>query len=142
MTFLKEESPVYAGKNPSGPEGVPIRVLVLDDEPLIRWATATTLAGAGLQVLEAADVAGALKVVETTALDLALLDVRLSDGDGMDVLHELHRVQPDCRCIMMTAFRTPELTHHAAADHVPILDKPFGMPDLLGLVDSVIGTRS
>jgi DNA-binding NtrC family response regulator len=133
---------MHAGKNPSRPGEVPIRVLVLDDEPLIRWAAATTLAGAGLQVIEAASAAGALEVVDTMPLDLALLDVRLPDGDGVDVLNELHRVQPGCRCIMMTAFRTPELTHHAAADDVPILDKPFGMPDLLGLVEAVIGSRA
>ena len=133
---------MHAGNNPSRPGEVPIRVLVLDDEPLIRWAAATTLAGAGLQVIEAANVAGALDVIDTTVLDLALLDLRLPDGSGVDVLNELQRVQPTCRCIMMTAFRTPELTHHAADDHVPILDKPFGMPDLLGLVDSVIAPRA
>jgi DNA-binding NtrC family response regulator len=132
---------VHAEKFTRCPEEIPTRVLVLDDEPLIRWAAASTLSHAGFQVIEAADVTRALEIIDTTPVDVALLDVRLPDGDGVDVLKELHRVQPACRCIVMTAFRTPELTDYAAADGLIVLDKPFGMPDLLGLVDTLMATR-
>jgi DNA-binding NtrC family response regulator len=128
-------------KSPRRREEVRTRILVVDDEPLIRWAASSTLSDAGFQVIEAPNVAGALKVVDTTAVDLALLDFRLSDGEGTRVLEALHRVQPACRCIVMTAFRTPELTAYAARDGVDVLDKPFGMPDLLGLVASVMAPR-
>ena len=40
--------------------------------------------------------------------------------------------------IVMTAFRTPELTANASATGVPVLDKPFSMPDMLRLVDDVL----
>jgi len=115
-----------------------MKVLVVDDEPLIRWAAASTLSDAGFSVMEASDVAGALKVLNGTPVDLALLDVRLPDGDGVALMREIHQAQPQCRFIMMTAFRTPELTAHAATEHVQVLDKPFGMPDLVGLVGRVM----
>ena len=118
-----------------------MRVLVVDDEPLIRWAAASTLTEAGWSVVEAPDVAAARKLIDETRLDLALLDVRLPDGDGVALMEEIHRAQPACRFIMMTAFRTPELTAHAATEHVPVLDKPFGMLDLVGLVGRLMAPR-
>ena len=118
----------------TGREKIPSRVLVVDDEPLIRWAASSTLAAAGFTVVEAADVAAARVVAGAAPLDLALLDVRLPDGDGVSLMHEIQKAQPGCRFIMMTAFRTPELTANAADEHVPVLDKPFGMPELVDLV--------
>ena len=127
-----------AEKSPVGREQVRARVLVLDDEALIRWAASTTLLDAGYEVVQAADIAAARKMAEETPFGLALLDARLPDGDGFALMHEIHLAQPDCRFVMMTAFRTPELSAHAAEDKVKVLDKPFGMPDLLHLVDSVL----
>jgi two-component system response regulator PilR (NtrC family) len=118
----------------TGVEKFPKRILVVDDEPLIRWAASSTLAAAGFTVVEAADLAGARKVARTGRLDLALLDFRLPDGNGIALMHEIHQAQPECRFIMMTAFRTPELTADAAAEHVRVLDKPFGMPELADVV--------
>jgi two-component system response regulator PilR (NtrC family) len=117
-----------------GRKKIPRRVLVVDDEPLIRWAASSTLAAAGFTVVEAADVAAARVVAGAAPLDLALLDFRLPDGDGVSLMREIQGAQPACRFIMMTAFRTPELTANAADGHVPVLDKPFGMPELVDLV--------
>ena len=119
-----------------GCEKIPIRVLVVDDEPLIRWAAASSLTDAGFSVIEAADVAGARQLL-ATPFDVALLDFRLPDGDGVMLMSEIQEAQPQCRFIMMTAFRTAELTARAASDHVAVLDKPFGMPDLVGLVNRI-----
>ena len=121
-------------------EKIPTRVLVVDDEPLIRWAAASTLTDAGFAVLEASDIAGARRLLDTENVDLALLDVRLPDGDGVALMQEIHHSQPGCRFIMMTAFRTPELTAHASREHVLVLDKPFGMPDLKDLVGRVMAS--
>ena len=118
----------------TGSVKIPRRVLVVDDEPLIRWAASSTLAAAGFTVVEGADVAAARKVAGSGPLDLALLDFRLPDGDGVSLMHEIQEAQPACRFIMMTAFRTPELTANAADEHVPVLDKPFGMPELVDVV--------
>ncbi len=125
-------------KSHIGREKSPTRVLVVDDEALLRWAAVSTLADAGFTVMEAGDIAGARRLFGASPVDLALLDVRLPDGDGVALMRELQQAQPDCRFIMMTAFRTPELTAHAATEHVPVLDKPFGMPDLIDLVDQVV----
>ena len=125
----------------SGCGKIPIRVLVVDDEPLIRWAAASSLTDAGFSVTEAADVAAARRLLETP-FDVALLDFRLPDGDGVTLMSEIQAAQPQCRFIMMTAFRTAELTARAVRDHVAVLDKPFGMPDLVGLVNHVVARKN
>jgi two-component system response regulator PilR (NtrC family) len=126
----------------TGIEKFPKRVLVVDDEPLIRWAASSTLAAAGFVVVEASDVAGARQVAGANALELALLDFRLPDGDGVALMHEIHAAQPGCRFIMMTAFRTPQLTANAAGEHVAILDKPFDMPELVALVGRTMASET
>lgn len=114
------------------------RVLVVDDEALIRWAAGSILSDVGFLVVEAADLAGARRLVSAGRIDLALLDVRLPDGDGLSLMRELHLAQPACRFIMMTACRTPELTLEADSARVPVLDKPFDMPTLASLVGDVM----
>lgn len=124
---------------PSPPDqGSPRRVLVVDDEALIRWAASSTLTDVGFAVMEAADVAGARRMLLTVRFDLVLLDVRLPDGDGVTLMQELRLAQPACRFIMMTAFRTPEFTAQATRDHIIVLDKPFDMPQLTSLVGDVM----
>lgn len=114
-------------------------VLVVDDEALIRWAACSALTDVGFRVIEASDVAGARALLASAHIDLALLDVRLPDGDGVSLMHEMHAAQPECRFIVMTAFRTPELS--AQAFDVAVLDKPFDLPTLASLVGDVMGAR-
>jgi DNA-binding NtrC family response regulator len=121
-------------------ENFPRRALIVDDEPLIRWAAASTLSAAGFSVIEAGNLAHARQEAGAGDFDLALVDVRLPDGDGVALMHEIQAAQPGCRFIMMTAFRTPELTAEAAADRVSVLDKPFGMPELASLAEQVINS--
>lgn len=119
-------------KSRNGGEEVRARVLVVDDEPLIRWSVTSTLGDAGYEVLEAANAAEAREqAVQAGTLDFALLDVRLPDSDGLTLMRAIHDMHPKCRFLMMTAFRTPELTDDAEADGVPVLDKPFSLPDLV-----------
>ena len=130
-------------QSPNDREKFPKRVLVVDDEPLIRWAASSTLSDAGFAVTQAGSIESARLLAGGDAFQLALLDVRLPDGDGFRFMREIQREQPGCRFIIMTAFRTPELTAHATEDSVRIIDKPFEMPDLASLaVELVHGQES
>jgi DNA-binding NtrC family response regulator len=119
------------------------RVLVVDDEALIRWSVGSALASAGYDVLEAADGAAARRhAADSAALDFAVLDLRLPDTDGVTLLEEIRRLHPECRFLIMTAFRTPVLASRPALATVPIMDKPFGIPELVHAVDDAICLRS
>ena len=116
-----------------------LRVLVVDDEPLIRWSIAETLGSAGHHVLEAADAAAARRVLdETPNLDLVLLDLRLPDSSDLALLAHVRQKAPNTPVIMMTAFGTPEVTADALRrGAVRVLNKPFNMHDLETVVQSL-----
>lgn len=68
----------------------PLRVVLVDDHEVVRAGLRGILAGAGMEVVgEAGDVAGAVAVVDETAPDVVVLDVRLPGGGGPAVLAEL-----------------------------------------------------
>src|SRR5262245_33349402 len=129
-----------AGENFAvAPEKSRARVLVVDDEPLIRWSVGSALASAGYDVVEAADGAAARRQAADAELDFAVLDLRLPDTDGVSLLEQIRQVHPRCRFLIMTAFRTPALASREGLAAVPIVDKPFSIPDLVHTVDDAVG---
>ena len=107
-----------------------MRVLVVEDEDLIRWALRETLAATGHIVVEARDAASARRIMHESRepVDLVLLDYRLPDSNDFQLLDDLHRLSPASVVVMMTAQNDPVLTA-AALDHGArrVLDKPFDM---------------
>lgn len=117
---------------PSGRLATPpkLRVLIVEDEPLLRWALSETLAAAGHTVIAADDAASALRAVDdaATTLDAILLDYRLPGANGLGLLAQLRQRAPASPVVVMTACNTPELTEAARAlGAYRVLDKPFEM---------------
>ncbi|MBI3635564.1 MAG: sigma-54-dependent Fis family transcriptional regulator [Candidatus Rokubacteria bacterium] len=83
---------------------MPRRVLVVDDERLIRWSLEQTLAKAGYETSTAENGAAALAAAREETPDLVLLDLKLPDTDGIQVLRELKETQPGVQVIIMTAY--------------------------------------
>ena len=83
-----------------------IRVLLLDDHELVRRGVRDLLSAEDdLEVVgEAASAAEALVVARRCRPDVALLDVRLPDGDGVSVCRELRDSTPAPACLMLTSF--------------------------------------
>ena len=113
-----------------------LRILVVEDETLIRWSIAETLAEEGHTVMEATSAATAVKALEAQDdIDVVLLDYRLPDSDDLGLLANVRRLQPRSAVVMMTAFGTPEMTEGAlAAGAHRVVGKPFDMRDLESLV--------
>jgi DNA-binding NtrC family response regulator len=112
-------------------------VLVVDDEPLIRWSLAQTLAGSGCTIMEAGDARSAIQAVQASLrpIDVILLDFRLPDSDDLSLLSRLRELTSASRIILMTAFLTPELAQ-AASDlgASEVLSKPFELVEVARLV--------
>ena len=122
-----------------------LRVLVVDDESLIRWSIAETLADAGHTVIEAADGATAVQALTAPAepVDAVLLDYRLPDSNDLTLLASIRRLSPDSPVILMTAYGTPEVTKGALDLGVyRVMSKPFEMHDLEELLLEACGSGS
>ena len=113
-------------------------VLVVDDEPLIRWAVREILEDAGYAVIEAGSACEAMsRIVEAgkRPLAVALLDLRLPDSDDLSLLRRVRGQAPGCRIIVMTAHGTPEILRDAMTQGAfGTISKPFDLSSILGLV--------
>jgi len=117
------------------------RILVIDDEKLIRWALRKNLSGAGYEVLEAEDGESALTILEEEGADLILLDVRLPKKSGLEVLEDVMKHHVQIPVILMTAFSSVEgavdAMKRGAHDY---LVKPFNHDEVLLLVAKALDT--
>jgi two-component system NtrC family response regulator/two-component system nitrogen regulation response regulator GlnG len=113
-----------------------LRVLVVDDEPLIRWSLAETLTEMGHLVVEAGDGASAIRALnEGEPFDAVVLDYRLPDSNDLGLLTTIRQVAPQAAVIMMTAFGTAEVTSGAIKlGAYRVVPKPFEMHDMAALV--------
>jgi two-component system response regulator AtoC len=83
---------------------MPPRVLIVDDERLIRWSLEQTLEKSGYDVDTAESGVAALAAANQEAPDLVLLDLKLPDSDGIDVLRQLRVLHPTTQIVIMTAY--------------------------------------
>lgn len=112
-------------------------MLIVDDEPLIRWSLGETLGEAGHGVTEAADGESAIRTLTdgSDPFDVVLLDYRLPDSNDLGLLSTIRRIAPKSAVIMMTAYGTPEMADGALALGVyRVVPKPFEVHDMAELV--------
>ena len=125
----------------AAPGKLPIRtatILVVDDEDLIRWSLSERLRAEGCTVLEAADGRQALDRL-TEDVDLAVLDYRLPDMDGLALLRRLRERHPHLLAMLLTAYATPETAVEAmevGAFH--LARKPFDLDDIVRAVSGAL----
>lgn len=116
-----------------------ISILVVEDEKLIRWSLKQQLEKAGYIVTEAEDGATARAKWKKSGWDLALLDIKLPDANGLDLLKELHEEDPDLPIIMMTAYSSVESVVNAmkrgAFDYIT---KPFNLEEVVLTVEKAL----
>jgi len=115
-------------------------ILVVDDEALIRWSLKDRLTEQGYRVIEA-DTAAAAIAKSEEGPDLVLLDYKLPDGDGLQVLKKLKERDPDVLVILLTAFSSIENAVEAmkyGAYHYA--NKPFNLDEIALLVDQALET--
>ena len=119
------------------------RVLVVDDESLVRWSVAETLRAGGFEIAEAADASSAFAALLSPdrRISAVLLDVYLPDAHDLRVLKALRQMAPDTPVILMTAHGSRELSAEAIRlGAFVVLDKPFELDTLAPVVERAIAT--
>ena len=88
--------------------GPVLRVLVVDDHPVVRQGTRGILESAGLEVVgEAGTAEDALELLADTVPDIVLVDVRLPGASGIELVAELKRRQPAAKAIVLSSYGDP-----------------------------------
>ena len=80
------------------------KILIIDDEEKLRTLMARIIGLEGFEVLEAATCKAALKKLEQFTADVVLCDVKLPDGNGVDLIKEIKNLYPQIEIILLTAY--------------------------------------
>ncbi len=126
-------------------DGAPIRVFLLDDHEIVRRGVKDLLeAESDITVIgEAGTAASALARIPALRPDVAVLDVRLPDGDGVSVCRDIRSQLPGVACLMLTSFGDDEALFDAImAGAAGYVLKQIRGTDLVGAVRTVASGRS
>ena len=107
-------------------------MLVVDDEKSIRLVCRVNLEVDGFRVLEAGTLEEARTVIAAEDVDVALIDVHVGAGDGLELVRELRRLEPRRGIVLLTDSVELSVDERAGADE--ILGKPFTIDELLEVV--------
>jgi two-component system, NtrC family, response regulator AtoC len=118
-----------------------VRVLIVEDENLIRWSLRQKFEAREYNVTDVEDGQNAIDVLADATFDLIMLDYKLPDMTGLDVLRHVRESDSDVVVIMMTAFSSIE----SAVDAIKLgaydyIAKPFEMDQVLRIVDKALET--
>jgi DNA-binding NtrC family response regulator len=107
-------------------------ILLVDDEAAIRFGVGDFLASKGFRVREATSVAEAVEAVRTARPDAMIIDYRLADGNALDVIPRVHKIDPRLFIVLLTAHGSIELAVEAVkAGAEQLLTKPVDLESLL-----------
>lgn len=130
-----------AGQSGVGPHRS-LRVLFVDDEMSLREFMRSELPRLGHQVTVCEDGRAALKTLEKTTFDAAILDLRMPGLSGLDVLDYLKKVSPDTEAVVMTGHASIETATQAmrlgAADYIT---KPCKLADIEAVLTRIADRR-
>lgn len=117
------------------------RILIVDDERNIVYLLRQMFAEYGYETCEAFNGLAGLKAFQSQFFDLVITDLRMPKMDGMSFLHEIKLLDPAMPVIVLTAYDSPETAAEAKKKGAFVyLAKPFQMTDLMGIVETQLGS--
>lgn len=124
------------------PQHKPLRILFVDDEAALREFMRNELPLLGHEVTVCPDGRSALRAIEQGSFDAAILDLKMPDMTGIQVLSFLKKVSPDTEAVMMTGFASKETAVEAmrlgAFDYI---EKPCTLVDMEAILLRIIDKR-
>ena len=106
-------------------------LLIVDDDDPLRGRLSRAMEKQGFTVLEAKSVENAINIVRKTPTGFAVIDLRLEDGNGLDVVKELSKVKKDSRIVMLTGYgNLPTAVEAVKAGAIDYIAKPVDADDV------------
>ena len=118
-------------------------ILIVDDDEVMQETLSGVLKKRGYEIFSVGSGNGALSVTKKNVIDLILLDMRLPDVDGLEILRKIKEFDSDILVIMMTAYsdvQTAVSAMKSGAYHY--INKPFELEELQLLVEKGLETKS
>src|SRR5882757_3433252 len=115
-----------------------MNILIVDDEQTIREICATVSEQCGMNAVAVATAEEALEILEHSPIDIVLMDLKLQQSNGVELLKQVHDSHPEVAVVALTQYGTIEsavgVTRKGAVDYVT---KPFGIEELRSRLERV-----
>ena len=106
-------------------------LLILDDDDPLRARLGRAMEKKGFVIKEAKSIKEGLEIVKKTPPNFAVVDLRLQDGNGLDVVKELHKNKKECRIVMLTGYgNLPTAVAAVKAGAIDYIAKPVDADDV------------
>ena len=118
-------------------------VLIVDDEKVVRKGISRALANRNIRATEALNGKEAIAHLKTREFDLILLDIKMEDMDGTEILQQIRRSDPEAKVVMITGYPTiATAVHCTKLGALDYLTKPFSLDDLDAALSKVHSGKS
>jgi DNA-binding NtrC family response regulator len=109
-----------------------IKILVVDDDEIVREVIISLLSSEGYDVRSAKDGLDAIKILKMERIDMVITDLRMPGADGIEVLKEAIKMDPDRAVIILTAYGTLDTALKAIREGAyDYMTKPFKMEEMI-----------
>jgi CheY-like chemotaxis protein len=114
----------------------PLRILYVEDNPLVREVTCELLSQPTRQIVAAESAEEALEAFSPDAFDAVITDVSLPAMSGLDLARQLLRAEPSMAIVVATGYRLP-VDAKSIGPNVRIIEKPFDAPAIDALLEEL-----
>lgn len=115
------------------------KILIVDDEYLIRYALSTVLHDSSTEVISVADGKTALETIKNQHVDLCFLDIHLPDMNGLDIMNTFREISPWTRIIIMTgSVITGTMMSSIREKAHCLVSKPFDLEEVISVVNRLL----
>lgn len=116
-----------------------MKVLVVDDEQLVRWFLDRALRKSGHEVLTASNISDAAKKLDSEKIDMLFIDLRMPEGNGTELIQKVHSLAQKPKIIVCSAYITVEHEAEFRDKGICILKKPFKLDELNATLKKCMG---
>lgn len=119
------------------------RILVIDDDKLIRWSLKELLSQEGYKVESVATAREALNLAESIPCDLIFVNLETKDENGLEMLRKITSLQPEAKIIILSAFTRQQIESQISDLNIfSIIEKPFRSEQIRSLAKQALNSAN
>lgn len=104
------------------------KIMIVDDEYLIRYSLSSVFREPGTEVFAAADAKTAFETIQNNHVDLCFLDIQLPDMNGLEIMRRFHNISPWTRIVIITgSVLTTPMMQSIHENAQGLISKPFDL---------------
>jgi len=115
-----------------------MKILVVDDEQLVRWFLDRALKKSGYEVITAPNISEAYEKLNKEKVDVLFVDLRMPDGNGQELIEKIANLVLKPKVVVCSAFISSELEEQFRNKGICTLKKPFTLDELNRVVQQCI----